>query len=92
MVVKNVRKDKKMMLKKDLKDIFEIHDEIEEYNSRKILDAFIENNISENDFNSSTGYGYNDIGRDKNRRMYMLVYLKQKMLLLEVNLYLEHML
>ena len=48
--------------KKDLKDIFEIHDEIEEYNSRKILDAFIENNISENDFNSSTGYGYNDIG------------------------------
>ena len=56
--------------KKDLKDIFEIHDEIEEYNSRKILDAFIENNISESDFNTSTGYGYNDIGRDKIEDVY----------------------
>ena len=60
--------------KKDLKDIFEIHDEIEEYNSRKILDAFIENNISENDFNSSTGYGYNDIGRDKIEDVYASIF------------------
>lgn len=60
--------------KKDLKDIFEIHDEIEEYNSRKILDAFIENNISESDFNSSTGYGYNDIGRDKIEDVYASIF------------------
>lgn len=60
--------------KKDLKDIFEIHDEIEEYNSRKILDAFIENNISESDFNSSTGYGYNDMGRDKIEDVYASIF------------------
>ena len=60
--------------KKDLKDIFEIHDEIEEYNSRKILDAFIENNISESDFNTSTGYGYNDIGRDKIEDVYASIF------------------
>lgn len=60
--------------KKDLKDIFEIHDEIEEFNSRKILDAFIENNISESDFNSSTGYGYNDMGRDKIEDVYASIF------------------
>lgn len=33
-------------------------------NSKKVLDAFHKNNISEIHFNSTTGYGYNDIGRD----------------------------
>lgn len=65
-MLEKIKKDSK----EDLKDIFEIHDEIEEYNSRKILDAFIENNISESDFNSSTGYGYNDIGRDKVEKVF----------------------
>lgn len=33
-------------------------------NSKKVLRAFHNNNISEIHFNSTTGYGYNDIGRD----------------------------
>ena len=33
-------------------------------NSLKVLNAFKNNNISEAHFNSTTGYGYNDIGRD----------------------------
>lgn len=69
-MLEKIKKDSK----EDLKDIFEIHDEIEEYNSRKILDAFIENNISESDFNSSTGYGYNDIGRDKIENVYASIF------------------
>lgn len=40
-------------------------DEICNYNSLKVLLAFKNNNISESDFNMTTGYGYNDIGRDK---------------------------
>ena len=60
--------------KRDLKNIFDKIDEIEEFNSRKILDAFIENNISESDFNSSTGYGYNDIGRDKIEDVYASIF------------------
>lgn len=60
--------------KKDLKNIFDKIEEIEEYNSRKVLDAFIQNNISESDFNSSTGYGYNDIGRDKIESVYASIF------------------
>lgn len=33
-------------------------------NSKKILTSFHKNKISETHFNSTTGYGYNDIGRD----------------------------
>ena len=56
--------------KEDLKDIFDKVDSIEEYNSKKVLDAFIKNGVCESDFNSTTGYGYNDIGRDKIEMVY----------------------
>ena len=39
-------------------------DELCDMNSIKVLNAFKNNNISEVHFNSSTGYGYNDIGRE----------------------------
>jgi len=58
----------------DLEDVFRRIDEIEEYNSEKILNAFIENSICETDFNSATGYGYNDVGRDKIERVYASVF------------------
>lgn len=58
----------------DLEDVFKRIDEIEEYNSEKILNAFIENSICETDFNSATGYGYNDSGRDKIERVYASVF------------------
>lgn len=58
----------------DLEEIFKKIDEIEEYNSEKILNAFIENSICETDFNSATGYGYNDTGRDKIERVYASVF------------------
>lgn len=59
---------------KDLEEVFKKIDEIEEYNSKKVLDAFIQNSISETDFNSATGYGYNDIGRDKIESVYASVF------------------
>lgn len=34
-------------------------------NTKKVLNAFINNNVSVNDFNGTNGYGYNDIGREK---------------------------
>lgn len=49
----------------DLEPIFKKIDKIEELNSEKVLDAFISNGVSESDFNTTTGYGYNDYGRDK---------------------------
>ncbi len=39
-------------------------DSITEYNTKKVLSAFINNSISESHFAASTGYGYNDRGRD----------------------------
>ena len=46
------------------KEQFSIIDDITEHNQLKVLDAFIEYGISESHFNSSTGYGYGDRGRD----------------------------
>lgn len=39
-------------------------------NSLKVLNAFIKNGVSEYHFNSTTGYGYNDIGRDVIENIY----------------------
>lgn len=47
-----------------LQDEFKSIDELCEYNSLKVLNAFNKYQISESHFSSTTGYGYNDIGRD----------------------------
>lgn len=39
-------------------------DRICRLNSEKVLKAFIDNGVSENHFNMTTGYGYNDLGRE----------------------------
>ena len=45
-------------------------DEICEYNSLKVLSAFRNNKVSETHFNSTTGYGYNDLGREVIEKVY----------------------
>lgn len=60
--------------KKDLEEVFNRLEAIEEYNSNKVLNDFIENNVSETDFNSATGYGYNDTGRDKIEKVYASIF------------------
>lgn len=57
-------------IKTELKKI----DDICMFNSMKVLNAFHEENISEIHFNTSTGYGYNDIGRDKIEDVYKRVF------------------
>lgn len=42
---------------------FEV-DQISYYNSLKVLSAFHKNHITESHFNSTTGYGYGDLGRE----------------------------
>ncbi len=39
-------------------------DEIAQYNSEKVLSAFIQNGVSESHFAATTGYGYGDRGRE----------------------------
>ena len=54
----------------NIKDVFKDIDKIEEYNSMKVLSAFQKNEISEIHFNSTTGYGYGDIGRDTTEKVF----------------------
>ena len=49
---------------KKLKEQFDKIDSLVYRNSLKVLNAFHKNNLSESHFSSTTGYGYNDIGRD----------------------------
>ena len=51
-------------------NVFNNIDDVCFYNSQKVIKAFWQASISENDFNTSTGYGYNDIGRDKIEKVY----------------------
>ena len=48
----------------DLKGVFDKLDRDCYINSKRVLDSFIKNGVSEVHFNSTTGYGYNDVGRD----------------------------
>lgn len=49
-------------------------DDIMTYNQYKVLDAFQKNGISDSHFNWTTGYGYNDMGRDALERIYADVF------------------
>ena len=51
-------------VEKECQDTFEKIEQIEEYNSLKVLRSFQRNRISDIHFGSTTGYGYGDIGRD----------------------------
>ena len=58
----------------ELADEFRICDEIMEYNQYKVLKAFQENRISDMHFGWTTGYGYDDPGRDAMERVYASVF------------------
>ncbi|MCI5682609.1 MAG: methionine gamma-lyase family protein [Clostridiales bacterium] len=53
-----------------LKDRFEQIDRVAEYNQYKVLDAMRKNRVSAQHFAATTGYGYDDAGRDTLERVY----------------------
>ena len=65
-------KAKELVLKEEenLKEEFKKIDELCDINSLKVLNAFNKNNITEAHFNSTTGYGYDDMGRDAIERVF----------------------
>ena len=54
----------------NIKEELEKIDKLCDINSLKVLSAFNNNNISESHFNSTTGYGYDDLGRDAIERVF----------------------
>ena len=57
-----------------IKDEIEKVNEIASYNSLKVLSAFQNNRVSDVHFNSTTGYGYGDIGRDTIESIYAEIF------------------
>jgi len=53
-----------------LTDAFMQVEKDEVFNSKKVLDAFRRFQVTESDFSSTTGYGYNDIGREKIEKIF----------------------
>ena len=58
----------------ELKDIFTEIDRNEEIRTRQVLDAFREEGISYRHFAPTTGYGYDDIGRDALERVFAALF------------------
>lgn len=57
-------------LEKRFKDL----DEIAYFNQRKVINAFQECKVTSQHFAGSTGYGYDDTGRDTLRKLYAMVF------------------
>ena len=57
-------------IEESLKERFEQFDKTAEYNQMKVLLAMQKNRVSEECFGSSSGYGYNDYGRDTLEKVY----------------------
>lgn len=57
-----------------LKERFEKIDEVAEYNQMKVLNAMQQCKVSDVHFAATTGYGYNDLGRDTLEEVYAKVF------------------
>jgi len=58
----------------DVENQFKMYDDIREYNQIKVLKAFQSERISDAHFTNSTGYGYDDIGRDSLDKVYARIF------------------
>ncbi len=58
------------LAEQDCREQFKNIEKTTEYNQQKVLSAFIENGVSESHFVATTGYGYNDRGRDTLDRVF----------------------
>ena len=58
----------------ELKERFERIDEVSEYNQMKVLHAMQKNQVSEMHLETSSGYGYTDLGRDTLEAVYADVF------------------
>ena len=62
----------------ELRNEFNKLDKLCMLNSKKVIDAFHNNNITESDLNGTIGYGYNDSGRDKTDQIFADIFGAEK--------------
>lgn len=65
---------------KELKERFREIDEIAEYNQLKVIRALQQEGVSEACLVETTGYGYNDLGRDTLERVYARIFKTEEAL------------
>lgn len=58
----------------NLANKFKYCEEVAQYNTAKVMKAFFNNRISETHFIKSTGYGYDDIGREVIEKVYAEIF------------------
>ena len=63
-----------------LEERFKEIDRVAEYNQLKVLKAMQDERVSEACLNGTTGYGYNDIGRDTLERVYSRIFKTEEAL------------
>lgn len=63
---------------KDLREQFEIIDEIRDFNQEKVLSAFIENKVAPEHFYTVSGYGHDDMGREVLDRVFADIFKAEK--------------
>ena len=66
-----------MGVEDSLKERFEAIDRTAEYNQLKVIKAMQDNRVSDIHFAATTGYGYNDLGRDTLEAVYASVFLTE---------------
>ncbi len=70
--------DKVLSLSKEIEPELNVEfkkiDEICEINSLKVLSAFHKHQLSDSHFNQTTGYGYDDLGRDALEQVYATIF------------------
>lgn len=59
---------------KETHEVFRRIDAIAERNTRKVMEAFQDNRVSDSCFAGTTGYGYDDLGRETLDKMYAQVF------------------
>lgn len=57
-------------IEESLSDRFEAFDQVAEFNQMKVISAMQRHRVSAECFNSTSGYGYNDLGRDTLEAVY----------------------
>ena len=58
----------------EIQEVFRKNEEIEVVNSKKVIDAFKKYSVNEAHFAGTTGYGYNDFGRETIEKIFCDIY------------------
>ena len=59
---------------KEIHEVFRRIDAVAERNTRKVMEAFQDNRVSDSCFAGTTGYGYDDLGRETLEKVYADVF------------------